>query len=64
MTKKSFSPFDYPEVQELFSHLFDKLLTESGRGAILISTAYVEDHLTKLIEDILPSSEKNTKVGC
>jgi hypothetical protein len=45
----TFSPFDYPEIHELFSDLFKELFNESGRGAILISTTYVEQHLTKLI---------------
>ena len=51
----TFSPFDYPEIHELFSDLFKELFNESGRGAILISTTYVEQHLTKLIEAVLPA---------
>jgi DNA-binding MltR family transcriptional regulator len=51
----TFSPFDYPEIHELFDRLFDELFKESGRGAILISTTYVEQHLTKLVESVLPA---------
>lgn len=48
-------PFDFPEIDELFKELFSKLFKESGRGAILIVTAHVEDFLTDLIKAILPT---------
>lgn len=51
----------YPEVKEVLGHFFDKLLDESGRGAILIGTAHVEEHLTMLIENVLPSNKKTYK---
>lgn len=50
-------PFAYPEIQELIIELQTKLLPESGRGAILIGTSYVEEHLTKFIEKVLPSDK-------
>lgn len=50
----NFNPFDYPEIKELFGVLLDRLFTESGRGALLIATTLVDEHLTKLIESILP----------
>ena len=49
-----FSPFEYPEVKITYIELVDKLLKESGRGAVIIGTTFVEGHLTKFIEDILP----------
>lgn len=48
----------HPEVQDVIGVLFDKLLNESGRGAILIGTSHVEEHLTKLIETVMPSDKK------
>lgn len=60
MSKKlSFSPFDYQEIRELFSQLLNSLLDESGRGAVLISTAHVEDYLSKMIEELLPKNDRN-----
>ncbi len=59
---KKFNPFDYPEVSQLFEDLLDRLFEESGRGALLIATAYVDEHLTKLIESVLPKDiSKNHK---
>jgi len=55
-----FSPFDNPEIKKLFSDLLDSLFDESGRGALLIATSHVDDHLTKLIESSLPSDLSNT----
>jgi DNA-binding MltR family transcriptional regulator len=56
------SPFDYPEINELFNKLLDNLLSESGRGALLIATSHVDEHLTRLIEAALPKSlSKNHK---
>lgn len=49
-----FKPFHYPEVQELFSQLYNKLLNESGRGALLVATTHVEEFLTSLIEAAMP----------
>lgn len=56
-----FSPFGYPEIQDLLNKLLDSLFEESGRGAILIAATHVEEHLTKLIETALPTdiSKKN-----
>lgn len=47
-------PFDYPEIVKLFRELFDRIFEESGRGALLIATAHIDDHLTKLLKEILP----------
>jgi hypothetical protein len=55
MEDENIKPFDYPEIEKLYDVLFDKLFDESGRGALLIVTAYVEDHLTELIKVVLPS---------
>jgi len=46
--------FEHPEIKSLYDELYDKLLEESGRGAILIATAKAEDFLTDLIKVILP----------
>lgn len=58
MANKNIPLFEYPEFKETFNELFDKLLGESGRGAILIGTSYVEDHLENYILKVLPSNEK------
>lgn len=55
---KTISIYDYPEFNETFNELFDKLLNESGRGAILIGTSYVEEHLEKFILKVLPNNQK------
>lgn len=57
-----FSPFEHTEIKKLFGDLLDTLFDESGRGAVLIATTHVDDHLTKLIESILPPDiSKNQK---
>lgn len=53
------SLFEYPEVKEIFSHLFDTLLDESERGAIIIGTSKVEEQLEKYIIKILPNDSKS-----
>ena len=55
---KSFNVFDFPEVKEISLALFDKLLSESGRGAILVGMEYINDHLGNLIASILPNKSK------
>ena len=55
---KNIPLFEYPEFNDTFNELFDKLLKETGRGAILIGTSYIEDHLERFILRILPNSEK------
>lgn len=52
------SPFEYPDIKEIFSHLFDTLLDESERGAIIIGTTKVEEQLEKYIRKILPNDSK------
>lgn len=59
MSKKPIPIFGYPEYKETFDELYDKLLNESGRGAVLVGTAIVEEHLKKYLFKILPSKEKN-----
>jgi hypothetical protein len=54
-------PFDYPEIKQLFRHLLDSLLEESGRGAVLIGTTHVDDYLLKLLSDALPNQESKFK---
>lgn len=44
----------HPKIKELFDLLFETLLEESGRGAILIATAHAEDFLTELLNEVLP----------
>ena len=58
LDNSKFNPLNYPEIKELLNELYDKLLSESGRGAVLIGTAYVDDHLTKFITSLLPSKSK------
>lgn len=52
------NPFDRPEISKLFGLLMDKLLAESGRGAVLIGTAYVDEQLTDFIQAIMPMQTK------
>ena len=47
---------DKPELQELFFELLRCIPGESGRGALLVATAHVDDQLTKLIQAILPKN--------
>jgi DNA-binding MltR family transcriptional regulator len=54
----TFNPMEYPEIRELIGVLFDKLLSESGRGAVLIGTAFVDDHLKAFISAVLPDQNK------
>lgn len=58
-----FNPLQYPEIKELLNELYDKLLSESGRGAVLIGTAYVDDHLTKFIASLLPVRIKKIAIN-
>jgi hypothetical protein len=39
-TPKSSNPFDRPEISSLFGVLMEKLLSESGPGAVLIGTSH------------------------
>lgn len=55
------NPFDRPEISKLFGILMDKLLAESGRGAVLVGTAYVDDQLTDFIQAIMPVQTKKYK---
>jgi DNA-binding MltR family transcriptional regulator len=54
-------PFDYTEIKNLYIELINKLLVESGRGAILIATSYVDDFLTDLIVDVLPKEQSKSQ---
>jgi PAS domain-containing protein len=45
---------DHPEVLELFSQLFNNVLAESDRGAVLVGTSYVDLNLKKLFEAVAP----------
>lgn len=56
--RKNIPIYDYPEFNETFNELFDKLLNETGRGALLIGTSYVEEHLEKFILKVLPKNQK------
>ena len=51
---------DKPEVASLYWQLLRSMTEESGRGALLVATAYVDDQLTKLIEAVLPPGSSNT----
>ncbi len=55
---KNIPLFEYPETFETFDVLLDKLLNETARGAVLIGTSHVEEHLENLILRILPSDKK------
>jgi hypothetical protein len=47
-------PFEHPEIVKLFGVLLTNIVRESGRRALLIATAHVDEHLTDLIEVVLP----------
>jgi hypothetical protein len=49
--------FEHPDVIELYKNLSERIFAETGRGAILISTSFVDEQLTNLILSVLPSSK-------
>lgn len=53
------NPFEFQEVQDLFFTLLENLTRESGRGAILIATAYADDHLKQLLESAMGADINN-----
>ena len=53
--------FDNPEIEALITKLFERLLDESDRGAILIGTAQVEATLESLINAVIPTTISNKK---
>ncbi|MEP5833553.1 MAG: hypothetical protein ABJ383_05900, partial [Balneola sp.] len=55
----NFSPFDYEEIRSLRIKLIKEAFNESNRGFLLVGTAYVEEQLTKLIDDFLPNQSKS-----
>ncbi|MEP5944878.1 MAG: hypothetical protein ABJ356_09975, partial [Balneola sp.] len=59
MKKNNFSPFDYEEIRSLRIKLIKEAFNESNRGFLLVGTAYVEEQLTKLIDDFLPNQSKS-----
>lgn len=56
---KNIPIFEYPEFTKTFDELFNKLLNETPRGAILIGTSFVEEHLENFIIRILPNNKKS-----
>lgn len=54
--KNEFSLLDDAEMEKILFDLMKILLQESGRGAILVGSAYVESFLEKFIIDTLPDS--------
>ncbi|MBD3584073.1 hypothetical protein [Flavobacterium selenitireducens] len=48
-------PYD-GELKKLYKDLGETIFDESGRGAILIATAHIDEYLTKLIEANLPNT--------
>ncbi|MBL1176840.1 hypothetical protein [Pantanalinema sp. GBBB05] len=55
------SPLDHPEIRTLFDNLLINLVAESDRGAVLIGTSYVDEHLRKLFEMIIPCDMSKDK---
>lgn len=55
---KAKSIFEYPEASTAFKELFDRLLRESNRGAVIIGASYIEDQLTNFVISILPHNSK------
>lgn len=53
-----FSLIDSEVTARLFDHLFDTLLNESDRGAMIIGATKVEDQLSAFIQRILPNQSK------
>lgn len=58
MTNRTISLFENPKTEEVFLELFDRLLEESERGAVLIGTSYVETQLGQLVECVFPKNSK------
>lgn len=55
---ETFSPLDYPEVEDFFHDLVYTILSESDRAAIIIGAALIEKHLENFIQEILPEGPK------
>jgi hypothetical protein len=45
---------DHPEIRALFENLSTNLVAESDRGAVLVGTSYVDEHLRGLFEMVIP----------
>jgi hypothetical protein len=45
---------DHPKIRTLFNNLFTTLIVESDRGAVLVGTDYVDQHLRCLFEMVIP----------
>jgi hypothetical protein len=48
------SPLNHPEIRDLFGNLLTNLVAESDRGAVLVGTSHVDEHLQKLFEMLIP----------
>lgn len=53
--------FGHPEIKALLHDLLSNVVEESDRGAVLVGASYVEQHLGKLFEAILPSDLSKNK---
>ena len=53
--------FKSKEIRELFGVLFNQILTESGRGCLLIATSHIEEYLDKIILAVFPDDFSNNK---
>jgi hypothetical protein len=49
------SPLENPEIRKLFSELAPVLIAESDRGAVLIGTAHVDEHLKEMFHSLMPA---------
>lgn len=61
MTDEGKSLFGHPEIEALFHDLLSNVVEESDRGAVLVGASYVDQHLGKLFEAILPSDLSKNK---
>lgn len=55
MADEGQSLLGHPEIQGLFHDLLSNVIEESDRGAVLVGASYVEQHLGKLFEAVVPS---------
>lgn len=47
---------EHPEVKGNLDKIFNMVLAESDRGAVLISTSFVDQYLEKLFENVMPTN--------
>jgi hypothetical protein len=50
------NPLEHPEIKKLLPTVFDTIVSESDRGAVVIGFAQVDNHLEALFQTVAPAS--------